>query len=124
MGDGRILLISGTNRPVSNTFKIAQVVLDHYRRQNVAAELYDLRDLPQEIFHPASYTHKPPGWDQVQKLVVDSAGLHIVLPEYNGSFPGVLKYFIDMLKFPESFDRKPAAFVGVAAGLFGALRAV
>ncbi len=38
-------------------------------------------------------------------------------------FSGVLKYFIDMLKFPESFDRKPVAFrpklrrhVGRAAG--------
>jgi len=36
----------------------------------------------------------------------------------------VLKYFIDMLKFPESFDHKPAAFVGVANGQWGALRAV
>ena len=51
-------------------------------------------------------------------------GLHLVLPEYNGSFPGVLKYFIDMLKFPESFEHKPVAFVGVANGQWGGLRAV
>ncbi|HEV8608144.1 MAG TPA: NAD(P)H-dependent oxidoreductase, partial [Tepidisphaeraceae bacterium] len=51
-------------------------------------------------------------------------GLHVITPEYNGSFPGVLKYFIDMLKFPESFDRKPVAFVGEAAGVWGGLRAV
>jgi chromate reductase len=36
----------------------------------------------------------------------------------------VLKYFIDMLKFPESFDKRPVAFVGVAAGVWGALRPV
>jgi NAD(P)H-dependent FMN reductase len=36
----------------------------------------------------------------------------------------VLKYFVDMLKFPESFEGKPVAFVGEAAGIFGALRAV
>jgi NAD(P)H-dependent FMN reductase len=50
--------------------------------------------------------------------------LHIVTPEYNGSLPGVLKYFIDMLKFPESFQNRPVCFVGVAAGVWGALRPV
>jgi NAD(P)H-dependent FMN reductase len=48
----------------------------------------------------------------------------IVVPEYNGSFPGMLKYFIDMLKFPESFEKRPVAFVGLASGMWGALRAV
>jgi NAD(P)H-dependent FMN reductase len=38
--------------------------------------------------------------------------------------PGVLKYFIDMLKFPESFERRPVCFVGIAAGMWGALRPV
>ena len=36
----------------------------------------------------------------------------------------MLKYFIDMLKFPGSFDRKPVCFVGVADGVWGALRPV
>jgi NAD(P)H-dependent FMN reductase len=35
-----------------------------------------------------------------------------------------LKYFIDMLKFPESFARKPVCFTGLSAGDWGALRAV
>ena len=60
----------------------------------------------------------------IQNRVLDAAGLHVVTPEYNGSFPGVLKYFIDMLKFPESFDRKPVAFLGEAAGTWGGLRSV
>ena len=55
---------------------------------------------------------------------MDAAGIHIVLPEYNGSFPGVLKYFIDLLKFPDSFEHKPTAFTGVTSGSWGALRAV
>jgi chromate reductase, NAD(P)H dehydrogenase (quinone) len=29
-----------------------------------------------------------------------------------------------MLKFPESFDGRPVAFVGIANGMFGGLRAV
>ena len=38
--------------------------------------------------------------------------------------PGVLKYFIDMPKFPESFEKRPVCFVGVAAGIWGALRPI
>jgi len=48
----------------------------------------------------------------------------VVTPEYNGGMPGVLKYFIDMLKFPESFEQKPVCFTGLAAGIWGALRPV
>jgi chromate reductase len=36
----------------------------------------------------------------------------------------VFKYFIDMLKFPETFKGKPFAFVGLSAGMGGALRPV
>jgi chromate reductase, NAD(P)H dehydrogenase (quinone) len=35
-----------------------------------------------------------------------------------------LKYFIDMLEFPESFEHRPVCFVGLAAGMWGALRPV
>jgi chromate reductase, NAD(P)H dehydrogenase (quinone) len=76
------------------------------------------------VFDGSSYATKPPGMLAIQQRVLDAGGLHVVTPEYNGSFPGVLKYFIDMLKFPESFERKPVAFTGEAAGIWGALRSV
>lgn len=38
--------------------------------------------------------------------------------------PGVLKYFIDMLKFPESFEKRPVCFIGVSAGIWGGLRPI
>jgi chromate reductase, NAD(P)H dehydrogenase (quinone) len=119
-----ILVISGTNRPNSSTLKVARAVAGHYQRLGLEADFYDLTDLPPELFLPASYAAKPEAFAGVQRRVLDSAGLHLVTPEYNGSFPGVLKYFIDMLKFPESFERKPVAFVGVSAGVWGALRPV
>lgn len=118
------LIISGTNRPSSNTLRVARQVSRHYAEAGLPAELYDLEALPSELFSPQAYFKKPGGFLEVQGKVLAAAGLHIVLPEYNGSFPGVLKYFIDMLKFPESFERKPVAFVGVASGQWGALRAV
>ena len=36
----------------------------------------------------------------------------------------VAELCIDLLKFPESFDRRPVCFTGLAAGQWGALRAV
>ena len=119
-----ILILSGTNRPNSNTLRLARRVERYYRDANIRCELLNLENLPPDTFKPEAYAAKPADFVPLQEKVLDSAGLHLVLPEYNGSFPGVLKYFIDLLKFPESFDRKPVAFVGVSAGTWGALRAV
>lgn len=124
MPKGPILIISGTNRPNSNAFKIAQTLASHYRTQSTPAEILSLQDLPPEAFMPSVYASKPPAVVDMQNRVLQASGLHVVTPEYNGSFPGVLKYFIDLLKFPESFEGKPVAYVGEAAGLWGGLRAV
>ena len=45
-----------------------------------------------------------------------------VIPEYNGSFPGVLKVFIDACSFPESFYDKKVALVGLSSGKYGNIR--
>jgi chromate reductase len=124
MADGAILLISGTNRPGSNALKVARVVQGHYQSAAVPVDLLSLTELGPEAFEPAAYNSKPPSVQAIQQRVLDAAGLHIICPEYNGSFPGVLKYLIDLLKFPESFDAKPVAFVGESLGMWGALRAV
>jgi NAD(P)H-dependent FMN reductase len=124
MSDRPILIISGTNRPGANALRIATIIQGHYQRENAATELLSLTEMTPEIFEPSAYASKPPKMVELQNRVLSAAGLHIVTPEYNGSFPGVLKYFIDMLKFPESFEAKPVAFVGEAAGIWGGLRAV
>ena len=80
--------------------------------------------MPPEIFSPSSYAEKPKSFEPFSSAVLQSSGLHVITPEYNGSVPGVLKYFIDMLKFPESFEQRPVCFTGLAAGIWGALRPV
>lgn len=116
-----ITLIVGTNRPDSNTRKIARHAEEFYAEFKVPFRVLDLAQLPPEIFSPLSYAEKPKSFAPFADAVLQSSGLHIVTPEYNGGMPGVLKYFIDMLKFPESFDRRPVCFTGVAAGIWGAL---
>ncbi len=119
-----ITLIIGTNRPGSNTRKVAAEIEAIYAGLQVPLHVLDLAKLPPEIFSPASYAEKPKSFQPFADAVLQSAGLHVVTPEYNGSVPGVLKYFIDMLKFPESFEQRPVCFTGLAAGMWGALRPV
>jgi NAD(P)H-dependent FMN reductase len=119
-----ITLIAGTNRPGSNTRKVTAEIEEIYAELKVPVHVLDLATLPQEIFLPSSYAEKPKSFLPFSEAVLQSAGLHIVTPEYNGSVPGVLKYFIDMLKFPESFENRPVCFTGIAAGVWGALRPV
>jgi len=119
-----ITVISGTNRPASNTRKVAGCVQAIYQSLEVKRELLDLAEMPPEIFSPASYAAKPAGFTRFTDSILTSDGLVVVTPEYNGSFPGVLKYFVDMLPFPESFEHRPVCFVGLAAGMWGALRSV
>ena len=119
-----ITLIIGTNRPGSNSRKVAAHVEEIYAELKVPLRVLDLAHLPPKIFSPASYEEKPRAFQPFAEAVLNSAGLHIVSPEYNGGIPGVLKYFIDMLKFPESFINRPVCFVGLAAGVWGALRPV
>jgi len=119
-----ITLIVGTNRPGSNTSKVAAQVGKIYGRLKAPLHVLDLAKLPSEIFSPTSYAEKPKAFKPFADAILQSAGLHVVTPEYNGGLPGVLKYFIDMLLFPESFERRPVCFTGLAAGVWGALRPV
>ena len=119
-----ITLIVGTNRPGSNSRKVARHIEEIYAGLRVPLHVLDLAQLPPEIFSPSSYAEKPMSFQPFADAVLKSAGLHLVSPEYNGSIPGVMKYFIDMLKFPESFEKRPVCFVGVSAGIWGALRPV
>jgi NAD(P)H-dependent FMN reductase len=117
-------LLIGTNRPGSNTRKVARHLEEIYAELKVPLRVVDLAQLPTEIFSTASYAGKPKSFQPFAEGVLQASGLHLITPEYNGGVPGVLKYFIDMLKFPESFERKPVCFTGLSAGMWGALRPV
>jgi chromate reductase, NAD(P)H dehydrogenase (quinone) len=119
-----LTLLVGTNRPGSNTRKVAAHMESVYAEERVPLKVLDLAQLPSEIFASSSYGEKPASFRSFSEAILSASGLVVVTPEYNGGMPGVLKYFIDMLKFPESFEHRPVCFIGVAAGSWGALRPV
>jgi chromate reductase, NAD(P)H dehydrogenase (quinone) len=119
-----IVILCGTNRPGSNTRKVTTQVEAIYKTLGVKTQLLDLAEMPPEIFSPTSYAEKPVAFKKFTDAILAADGLVVVTPEYNGSVPGILKYFIDMLPFPESFEQRPVCFIGLSAGIWGALRPV
>ncbi len=119
-----ITVISGTNRPASNTRKVAALLSEMLDEAGESTTLLDLAELPLEVFENTSYASVPRSFAPFQSKMLETDGLLTVVPEYNGSFPGVVKYFIDMLSFPDSLRDKPAAFIGISAGRWGGMRAV
>ncbi len=119
-----IVLISGSNRPGNNSSVVTKSLENMLVDAGEEVFPIDLEALPTELFTPAAYAEKPAAFEPIQEAILKTDGILTVVPEYNGSYPGALKYFIDCLRFPESLVAKPAAFVGVAAGKWGGMRAV
>jgi len=119
-----ITVISGTNRPQSNTAKVAGLAVEGLHQAGEKAEILDLAELPIELFDGASYGEKPAAFAPFQEAILATDGILTVIPEYNGACPGIMKYFIDMLRFPDSLYEKPVGFIGLSAGPWGAVRAV
>ena len=119
-----ITVISGTNRRGGVSAQISAFVAEIYASLGADVDLLDLAELPLETLSPDAYVEKPPRVLDFIDQILASSGLVVIVPEYNGSMPGVLKLFIDMLPFPESFEDRPVSYIGLAAGQFGGLRPV
>lgn len=119
-----IVVVCGTNRKGALSRLLAAEVAESYKLLDCHVDLLDMAELPTSILAETAY--KEPA-QEVKDLVdrfLKSDGAVFVVPEYNGSYPGVLKLFVDMLPYPEGFDSRPCAFIGLAAGQFKGLRAV
>lgn len=115
-------IISGTNRPDSNSLILANYYKKKFSEKNVNCEIVDLKDLPNDFTTSNMYGKRTDEFQKTQDVISKSDKLFFVIAEYNGSFPGVLKAFIDSCDFPESFAGKKCGMVGLSAGKFGNLR--
>lgn len=117
-----ISIISGTNRNESVSFLVSQYYQELFQKKGIACQVLDLGALPADFIYSALYenTGKNKAFNIFQKAIEQSDKFVFVVPEYNGSFPGVLKAFIDGLKFPNSFTGKKCAMVGISSGVQGA----
>ena len=118
-----ILVISTTNRPASLTVTVAKYYLACLQEAHIPAELLSLTDLPKDFTASALYANKGKNtfFNKMTKLLDRYTKYVFIIPQYNGSFPGVFKAFIDGYAAPHIFQGKKAALVGVSRGMQGGL---
>lgn len=83
------------------------------------AEIVDLKAYNFPLFDERLSNQKNPSENAIdfQQKIINSDGIIIVTPEYNGSFPASLKNAIDLLYI--EWKNKPVAISTVSAGGFG-----
>jgi chromate reductase, NAD(P)H dehydrogenase (quinone) len=108
-------IISGTNRPGSNTIKIARQYQQILQQKGVAAELVSLENLDVSTRSDAIISLE-------NQVLVGTDKFIFVSPEYNGSIPGVLKSLFDNSDIARCWWGKKALLTGVSTGRAGNLR--
>ena len=116
-----IVVICGTNRNDSVSHQIANYYIELLAEIGISAGLVDLKDLPEDFAFSALYENagKNKEFNRLREVMLHAKKFVFIVPEYNGSFPGVLKTFIDGLKYPYTFQQKKSALVGISSGLQG-----
>lgn len=117
-------IISGSVRTNRQSHQVSQYLESLLKdRQDHEVELLDLIDYQFPIMEERlRMTDDPdPLWVQFSKTVNESDGIVIVSPEYNGSYPGVLKNVLDYLK--DEYFKKTFGIVTVSSGHMGGINA-
>ncbi|MDA0195201.1 MAG: NAD(P)H-dependent oxidoreductase [Bacteroidetes bacterium] len=116
------VIVSSTNRQGSVSIKLATIYFNLLKDKGIDSQIIDLCDLPDDYLSSALYEKN--GLNKIfngqRETMLKASKFVFIVPEYNGSFPGVLKAFIDGLKFPATFTDKKCALVGLSSGQQGA----
>ena len=114
-----IPIILGTVRQGRMSEAIAQFIFQQVQQQNgIETELIDIRALPIPVDNAGTDAKIPSFSETMQR----ADGYIIVVPEYNHTYPGLLKHVLD-LNYKE-YLHKAVGVCSVSAGPFGGIRAV
>jgi chromate reductase len=119
-----ITIIASTNRPGSSTLKVAKYYQKKLHEKGIEAGILSMAQLPPNILETDLYGKRSAEFQLLQDVVSATEKFIFIIPEYNGSFPGALKIFIDACSFPLSFYEKKAALVGISSGRYGNIRGI
>src|SRR4051812_17560231 len=108
-------IISGTNRFGSHTEKVAGQYQKVFQEKGIEAKLFSLKDL--------NVLERNPEFIKAEnEFLIPAQKFIFILPEYNGSYPGVVKSMIDISDIRRSWWDKKALLTGVSTGRAGNLR--
>jgi len=117
-----INIIVGTNRKDALSATVAAYYQHILKEKKAESNIISLRDLPADFTTSALYENngRNPQFNRLRDAFRECDKFVFVIPEYNGSYPGVLKAFIDGMDYPSGLQEKKAALVGVSTGVQGA----
>ncbi|MBC7937959.1 MAG: NAD(P)H-dependent oxidoreductase [Rhizobacter sp.] len=110
-----ITIISGTNRGDNNTKKVALEYQRILLEKNVESAIYALDEI--------DGSRRTSDFIKAEEALLQAAEKFIiVMPEYNGSYPGILKLMIDNTDVKKTWWHKKVLLAGVSTGRAGNLR--
>ena len=117
-----ITIVSASNREGNLTTFYSDYCKQCMEERNQDYRYFKLSELPEKISLKSVYEYDHSHFEKLALEIIQPADRFLfVIPEYNGSFPGVLKLFVDAVQ-PKYFKDKKAALIGVASGRAGNLR--
>ena len=101
--------------------KVALYYKELLDSKGVKNQIIDLSLLPPDFAFTALYHNQGKNdlFNQFVHQVNACDKFVFIVPEYNGSFPGILKTFIDGMDYPGGFKDKKCAMVGISSGTMG-----
>ena len=108
-------IISATNRIGSHTEKVAKQYQKILKEKSIDAKLFSLKNL-NVLERNVDFLKAE------NEFLFSSQKFIFIMPEYNGTFPGVLKAMIDISDVKKAWWNKKALLVGVSTGRAGNLR--
>ena len=117
-----IAVVSGTNRKKSVSISVARQYAELLEAAGEEVEVLDLENLPHDMIFSALYDKagKNEQFNVYREVMNRSSKIVFIIPEYNGSFPGVLKVFLDGLDRSKALTDKKSGLLGISAGDQGA----
>lgn len=128
----KLLFLAGSSRKDSTNKKLAQLAANMTIQTGVEAVFIDLNDYEMPLYNGDLEDEQglPENTKKLKQLFVESDGLFIASPEYNGSFSALLKNTLDWVSRAHlenepplsAYKGKVAAISAVSPGPLGGLR--
>jgi len=110
-----LTIISATGRQHGNSKKVAKHYWEQLKARGVDCQFLALDEFP--------YANWGETLSEIQsKFLMPASCFLIVMPEYNGSYPGVLKLMIDESDVAKCWHHKKVMLTGISTGRAGNLR--
>lgn len=109
-----IKVISGTNRRQNLTKIVSKEYVRFLKEMGEEASMLSLDEV--------NVSERDASFEMMEKELEPVEKFIIVMPEYHGSYPGILKLMIDNTDVSRVWHHKKVLLVGVATGRAGNLR--